>query len=57
MRKTIAGTGGLEWRVLCAGFMGGSMRSIIECPFEYAKVKRQTGQTWVVRDIYKGFAT
>jgi len=33
-------SGGIEWRVLFAGFMAGSSRSIIECPFEYAKVKR-----------------
>ena len=36
-------TGGLEWRTLLAGIAGGSARSFIECPFEYAKVKRQTG--------------
>ena len=34
---------GLEWRTLFAGIAGGSARSFIECPFEYAKVKRQTG--------------
>ena len=43
MQQTIPGTGGLEWRTVCAGFLGGSTRSFIECPFEYAKVKRQTG--------------
>ena len=37
---------GLEWRTLFAGIAGGSARSFIECPFEYAKVKRQTGQKW-----------
>ena len=31
---------GLEWRTLFAGIAGGSARSFIECPFEYAKVKR-----------------
>mmetsp|Transcript_13329 Transcript_13329/g.9409 ORF Transcript_13329/g.9409 Transcript_13329/m.9409 type:complete len:107 (-) Transcript_13329:430-750(-) len=39
-KEHIPMSGGLEWRVLIAGLMGGSMRSIIECPFEYAKVKR-----------------
>ena len=39
-------TGGLEPRVLMAGFAAGSARVIIETPIEYAKVKRQTGQTW-----------
>ena len=43
MRRNIPFTGGLEWRVPCAGFIAGSTRSFIECPFEYAKVKRQTG--------------
>ena len=57
MRKKIPGTGGLEYRTLCAGFLGGSSRSVIECPFEYAKVKRQTGQSWKLQHIYKGFST
>ena len=43
MTKAIPFTGGLEWRVLFAGILGGSARSFIECPFEYAKVKGQTG--------------
>jgi len=28
---------------------------VAECPFEYAKVKRQTGQTWLLKDGYTGF--
>ena len=43
LKKHIPLTGGLEWRVFIAGFAAGSVRSCIECPFEYAKVKRQTG--------------
>ena len=43
MTAEIPGCFGLEWRTLCAGILGGSARSFIECPFEYAKVKRQTG--------------
>ena len=43
MRQQIPGMFGLEWRTLMAGIAGGSARSFIECPFEYAKVKRQTG--------------
>ena len=57
MTKAIPFTGGLEWRVLFAGLLGGSARSFIECPFEYAKVKGQTGQSWVMKDIFKGFST
>jgi len=46
MCTEIPGMMGIEWRTLCAGFAGGSARALIECPFEYAKVKRQTGQKW-----------
>ncbi len=43
MCKEIPYAMGLEWRTLVAGVAGGSARCFIECPFEYAKVKRQTG--------------
>ena len=33
-------SGGLELRTLTAGFLTGALRTIGECPFEYAKVKR-----------------
>lgn len=56
MRETIPNSGGLQYRVLVAAFMSGSIRSIIECPFEYAKVKLQTGQSWIVKDMFKGFS-
>ena len=46
MRREIPGTMGLELRVVGAGIFAGTVRSLIECPFEYAKVKGQTGQTW-----------
>jgi solute carrier family 25 carnitine/acylcarnitine transporter 20/29 len=41
--REIPGTFGLQYRVVLAGFVASSARAIIECPFEYAKVKRQTG--------------
>lgn len=41
--QAIPGLFGVEWRTLVAGIAGGSARSILECPFEYVKVKRQTG--------------
>ena len=44
MRQHIPYTGGLELRCVTAGWLSGSFRAILECPFEYAKVKRQTGQ-------------
>lgn len=34
---------GVEYRTVLAGIAGGSARAFIECPFDYAKVKRQTG--------------
>ena len=40
MCAEIPGCMGLEWRTFFAGMAGGSARAIIECPFEYAKVKR-----------------
>lgn len=40
MRATIPYTGGLQYRVVAAGLLAASARSVIECPFEYAKVKR-----------------
>ena len=45
MKQCIPGTG-IQFRVFLGGFIAGSARSLIECPFEYAKVKRQTGQVW-----------
>jgi hypothetical protein len=37
--------------------MSGSFRSLLECPFEYAKVNRQVGQTWKFAEVYKGFTS
>lgn len=55
MTKTIPFTGGIELRTVVAGVASGSFRAILECPFEYAKVRRQTGQNWVFSEVYKGF--
>lgn len=54
-RHTIPGTGGLAYCTLVSGFLGASSRAVIEQPIEYAKVKRQTGQTWLLREVYQGF--
>lgn len=48
-------TGGIELRVFLGGMIAGTVRSLMECPFEYAKVKRQTGQAWVMNEVYKGY--
>ena len=39
MSKVIPYSNGLEYRTLAAGVIAGSVRSVLECPFEYAKVK------------------
>jgi len=57
MREQIKGCGGLERRVVAAGVISGTVRSVLECPFEYAKVKQQTGQQWNPLKVYKGFTT
>ena len=54
MCAEIPGMMGIEWRTLFAGIAGGSARSFIECPFEYVKVKRQTGQTWQFNQMFLG---
>ena len=57
MRTQIPHTMGTEARVVAAGLIAGFSRSLVECPFEYAKVKGQTGQVWVLKDIFKGLST
>ena len=54
MCKEVPGMLGVEWRTLAAGWASGSARSLIECPFEYAKVRGQTRQTWHLNQIYTG---
>ena len=39
MSKVIPNSNGLEYRTLASGIIAGSMRTIIECPYEYVKVK------------------
>lgn len=55
LTNAIPGTSGLQPRVILAGMFAGSVRSIVECPTEYIKVKQQTKQAWAVRDLYKGY--
>jgi hypothetical protein len=54
MTYEIPYTMGLQPRVILGGFCSGFVRTFIECPFEYIKVKRQTLQEWKMIDIYKG---
>ena len=54
-RNTIPLSGGIQYRTLAAAFVGGSSRAVLESPIEYAKVRRQTGQSWKMSGIYDGF--
>lgn len=53
--STIPFTGGLQLRVLFGGLAASTARAIIETPLELAKVRRQTGQTWQFKGLYRGF--
>lgn len=55
-KREIPFTGGLQHRVLIGGLCGSSVRAIIESPLEYAKIRRQTQQTWRIMDVYRGFS-
>jgi len=55
LNTVIPGTFGLETRVLAAGFCAAFARSVIESPIEFAKVARQTNQSWALRSAYTGF--
>ncbi|KAK2567275.1 Acyl-coenzyme A diphosphatase NUDT19 [Acropora cervicornis] len=54
-RQEIPLTGGLQVRVLLAGAAASTARAIIETPLELAKIRRQTGQTWQFKGLYRGF--
>ena len=56
MMRQIPGLGGLEIRVPAGGVVAGTCRAIIECPFEYSKVRRQVGENYLLKDAYKGFS-
>lgn len=56
LKKEIPGTFGIQARVFIGGACGATARAIIETPLELAKVRRQTGQTYQIRGLYKGFS-
>lgn len=56
MREELPYTFGLQYRVVLAGLASATSRAVIESPIEYAKVKRQTGQSWQLGHIYQGIA-
>jgi solute carrier family 25 carnitine/acylcarnitine transporter 20/29 len=55
MTKEIPFTFGFQVRSLVSALLASVVRAVTECPFEYAKVKRQTQKTWSITSIYKGF--
>ncbi|KAL6078072.1 Mitochondrial carrier [Balamuthia mandrillaris] len=54
-QKEIPFSGGLEMRVIMAGIIASSARSVIETPLELIKVRRQVGEPWKVTELFKGF--
>jgi solute carrier family 25 (mitochondrial carnitine/acylcarnitine transporter), member 20/29 len=48
-------SGGLEYRVIAAGASASTVRSIIESPIEFVKVKRQTLQNWKAIELWNGY--
>lgn len=54
-RTEIPGTGAIQLRVVGAGIIASTARAVIETPLEFAKVRRQTQQTWHLKDVYTGF--
>ena len=44
----------MEARTPLAGMAGATARTLLEQPIEYAKVKGQVGQQWVLGEIYQG---
>lgn len=52
--KTIPCTMGLEVRTLFAGVFSGICRSILECPFEYIKIRKQVATQFKFKNTYQG---
>ena len=47
----------IKWEVMMAGMAAGSLRALIECPFEYLKVRRMAKVDPCLSDCYRGFTT
>jgi len=48
--STIPLTDGLQYRVIMAGVAASTARALCETPLEFVKVRRQTGQRWMVAE-------
>eukprot|EP00808_Paulinella_micropora_P010088 g19209.t1 len=49
--------GFIDYQIVLAGVCGGIGRGLVEGPFEFMKVRRQTEQAWKFSEIYKGSST
>jgi hypothetical protein len=52
-RYKIPFTGGLESRVVISGVASATVRTLIETPLEFIKVRQQTNTPWAVRSLYQ----
>lgn len=55
MQSSVPFTFGIENRVVLAGVLASTCRSLVESPLELIKVRRQVGVSWDIRSLYKGF--
>ncbi len=52
-RDELPHTHGVQVRVVGAAVAAATVRSVLECPIEFAKVARQTGQDWKLNQVYR----
>jgi solute carrier family 25 carnitine/acylcarnitine transporter 20/29 len=52
-RKQIPFSGGVETRVVISGVASATVRSVIETPLEFVKVRQQTNTPWSFRSLYQ----
>ena len=52
----IPNSGGLQLRVILGGLCAATVRATIETPLELAKVRRQTEQSWKLKQLYSGYS-
>jgi solute carrier family 25 carnitine/acylcarnitine transporter 20/29 len=38
----------LNFKIVCGGMVAGAARAVVETPLEFIKVRRQTGQSWMI---------
>lgn len=52
-REELPRSHGVQVRVVGAAVAAATVRSLLECPIEFAKVARQTGQDWKLNQVYR----